>query len=110
MLSPSGAGSPDGAVDSAVSERRTCLSCRKSKVKCDMAMPCSRCTKLSVECVPTPPSQRGRPGERQTKRRRRLQAIGVQTEDMPGVSLNMKYHAIVMNTCADGLETAKDGE
>jgi hypothetical protein len=87
---------------------RTCLGCRRAKVKCDMATPCSRCTRLSVECVPTPPSRRGRAGERKVKRKR--QAIGVQTEDFQGISKMAKYELMIVDTCADGLEPAKEGE
>ena len=34
------------------------------------AVACQRCQRLSLVCVPTPPSRRGRPGERRGKRRR----------------------------------------
>jgi ribosomal protein L44E len=73
-----------------------------------MVTPCSRCTRLSVECVPTPPSRRGRAGERKVKRKR--QAIGVQTEDFQGISKMAKYELMIVDTCADGLEPAKEGE
>eukprot|EP00037_Helgoeca_nana_P030128 m.369169 g.369169 ORF g.369169 m.369169 type:complete len:312 (+) comp28118_c0_seq26:193-1128(+) len=100
--------STDSADNSAADGPRTCIACRKAKVKCDMAVPCSRCIRRSITCVPTPPSRRGRAGERQPKRRR-LQATGVQTEEMPGISKMMQYNSIVMNTCADGLDPTQDG-
>jgi hypothetical protein len=101
--------SADGAeADAAGTGVRTCLGCRRAKVKCDMVTPCSRCTRLSVECVPTPPSRRGRAGERKVKRKR--QAIGVQTEDFQGISKMAKYELMIVDTCADGLEPAKEGE
>lgn len=105
MVQQDEAGLSDSA-DSMADEPRTCIGCRRSKVKCNMALPCSRCTRLSLECVPTPPSQRGRPGERQKKRRRRT--TGMQTDE-PDMSLSTKYHAIMINTFADGFESAKEG-
>jgi len=38
----------------------SCEACRKAKVKCDRGQPCCRCAKLSIPCVPTGPSMRGR--------------------------------------------------
>jgi hypothetical protein len=100
--------STDSADNSAADEPRTCITCRKAKVKCDMSVPCNRCTRLSVECVPTPPSRRGRQGEQKAKRRRR--AVGVQTGEPDRASLQLKYDAIVINTCASGLKPAIGGE
>jgi hypothetical protein len=97
--------STDSADNSAADGPRTCIACRKAKVKCDMAVPCNRCTRLSVECVPTPPSRRGRQGVHQAKRRRR--ATGIQTDS---AGLQLKYEAIMINSCASGLESVKEGE
>ena len=38
----------------------TCKACRLAKVKCDMHLPCSRCVRLGMACVPTAPSRRGK--------------------------------------------------
>jgi hypothetical protein len=44
----------------------SCINCRQKKVKCDRADPCSRCVRLGVICVSSPPSgsPRGRNGGR----------------------------------------------
>lgn len=44
----------------------SCISCRRSKVKCDKADPCSRCVRLGSICTPSLPSgaPRGRNGGR----------------------------------------------
>jgi hypothetical protein len=39
---------------------RTCLICRRAKVKCDKTNPCGRCARLGVECKPPGPCQRGK--------------------------------------------------
>jgi hypothetical protein len=110
MVSRSETGPPDSTAStdtSAADEPRTCIACRKAKVKCDMAVPCNRCTRLSLECVPTPPSRRGRQGDQQTKRRRRT--VGLQAGEPDRASPMPKYNAtvinaMVINMCANGLE------
>ena len=44
----------------------SCTSCRRKKVKCDRAKPCSRCIRVGTMCVSLPPSglPRGRKGGR----------------------------------------------
>lgn len=49
---------------------RTCMNCRKAKVKCDKKLPCERCIRLKLSCVPAPPSQRGKTGQSKEKRER----------------------------------------
>ena len=46
--------------------RLSCISCRRSKVKCDKSDPCSRCVRLGAICAPSSPSgaPRGRNGGR----------------------------------------------
>ncbi|CAN0154583.1 unnamed protein product, partial [Phaeothamnion confervicola] len=39
---------------------RTCISCRRSKVKCDKTYPCNRCVRLKLTCV-AQTRGRGRP-------------------------------------------------
>jgi hypothetical protein len=100
--------STDSADNSAADGPRTCIACRKAKVKCDMAVPCNRCTRLSVECVPTPPSRRGRQGVHQAKRRRR--AVGMLTGEPDGASPTPGYNAMMINAIANGLEPVIGGE
>lgn len=35
---------------------RSCLECRRRKIKCDRALPCSYCAKVKVQCSYSPPS------------------------------------------------------
>ena len=43
---------PDGStIESLVSLTRSCVTCRRRKLKCDRKKPCTRCTKQSSECV-----------------------------------------------------------
>lgn len=41
-------------------EGRTCINCRRSKVKCNRSSPCSRCARLKLECI-AQTRGRGRP-------------------------------------------------
>ena len=42
-------------------ERRTCIACASSKVKCDRKLPaCGRCVRLGLSCIDPGPSRRGR--------------------------------------------------
>ena len=47
------------------------------------AVKCQRCQRLSLVCVPTPPSRRGRPGERRGKRRRVSTTLSVALDGLP---------------------------
>jgi len=42
-------GSASGA--SAAQNARSCVTCRKRKVKCDKKQPCSNCTRAKIECI-----------------------------------------------------------
>lgn len=35
------------------SKRLACQNCRQKRKKCDLQLPCSRCSRLRVECIPT---------------------------------------------------------
>lgn len=41
----------------ASSNRKSCLECRRRKIKCDKAFPCSYCVKVKVRCTYPPPSK-----------------------------------------------------
>ena len=55
----------------------SCTSCRRKKVKCDRANPCSRCMRVGAICVSLPPSgaPRGRKGGRRKLGSRLLDRI-----------------------------------
>eukprot|EP00038_Savillea_parva_P001441 m.103982 g.103982 ORF g.103982 m.103982 type:complete len:488 (+) comp10504_c1_seq2:1102-2565(+) len=74
---------------------RTCTECRKSKVKCDLKMPCGRCKRMVLVCEPTPPSRRGRPGKVIIKRRR------------VDVVKPTKYEGIIVTSMTDDKDATK---
>ncbi|KAI1370236.1 hypothetical protein F4677DRAFT_369955 [Hypoxylon crocopeplum] len=57
---------------------RSCLVCRKRKVKCDKQHPCENCTRAKVECVFPPPGRarrHGSPDPELMSRLRRLEGV-----------------------------------
>lgn len=71
---------------------RSCVTCRRRKVKCDKKHPCTNCTKAHVDCVYPSPGRAPRrarkpPDGELMERLRRLegvvQSLGVQVEDEP---------------------------
>ncbi|KAL2818335.1 hypothetical protein BJX63DRAFT_71082 [Aspergillus granulosus] len=55
------------AADYAVLKPKSCLACRKRKVKCDRQVPCGNCSRWTIECIfPSPirrcPRARTKPG------------------------------------------------
>eukprot|EP00038_Savillea_parva_P004859 m.144134 g.144134 ORF g.144134 m.144134 type:complete len:412 (-) comp11594_c0_seq5:86-1321(-) len=75
----------DTSAPSSRARHGVCSACRKSKVKCDLCNPCSRCQRLDLECTPTPPSRRGLPGK-QNPKRMRVEAVKM-----------TKYEGIMVN-------------
>ncbi|KAL1526160.1 hypothetical protein AB1Y20_014888 [Prymnesium parvum] len=51
------------------SQPRPCAACRAAKVRCDRELPCSRCTRLQLECMPPQNVQRGRPSRKRLLQR-----------------------------------------
>eukprot|EP00038_Savillea_parva_P030722 m.79755 g.79755 ORF g.79755 m.79755 type:complete len:486 (-) comp9309_c0_seq3:33-1490(-) len=92
-----GGSSIEGDKDGGAPARRTCTACRRSKVKCDMGQPCARCIRFGTECIPTPPSRRGRPGERHGKRRK-----------VHEVARPTKIEALMMDAATDGVVSPKE--
>eukprot|EP00038_Savillea_parva_P013979 m.9753 g.9753 ORF g.9753 m.9753 type:complete len:533 (-) comp2671_c0_seq2:285-1883(-) len=78
-------------------ERRTCIACRSSKVKCDLNTPCGRCSRLDIVCEPTPPSRRGLPGQRQRKRRK-VQANNTVESYVAGPRVASDEHILVTSS------------
>lgn len=69
---------------------RSCVTCRRRKVRCDKHEPCSNCTKANAECVFPPPGRAPRKPRRPhdaelLKRLRRLESVvdtlGAQVDD-----------------------------
>ncbi|KAF2458311.1 fungal-specific transcription factor domain-containing protein, partial [Lineolata rhizophorae] len=69
---------------------RSCVTCRRRKVKCDKRQPCSNCTRARIECVfPSPgraPRKPRKPPEAELMERLRrlegvVQSLGVHVED-----------------------------
>lgn len=69
---------------------RSCVTCRRRKVRCDKHEPCSNCTKANIECVFPPPGRAPRKPRRPhdaelLKRLRRLESVvdslGAQVDD-----------------------------
>lgn len=44
-------GNPNGSSNLAQPNPRSCVTCRKRKVRCDKRHPCSNCNKAAIECV-----------------------------------------------------------
>lgn len=59
---------------------RPCSACRLSRVRCNRMMPCSRCTRLGLECKQPRKVQRGRPSHKARLARAQLQAQQAQVE------------------------------
>jgi len=53
----------------------TCMSCARSKVKCDRTTPCARCVRLRLECVPRT-KVRGQAGNKTAATPPRVAALG----------------------------------
>ncbi|KAG9240862.1 fungal-specific transcription factor domain-containing protein [Calycina marina] len=73
---------------------RSCVTCRRRKVKCDKSNPCSNCTKAQTQCVfpapgraPRRPREGGKPvSERETMLLKRLRRLESVVEELSGHS------------------------
>ncbi|KAL4917791.1 hypothetical protein BDW62DRAFT_74979 [Aspergillus aurantiobrunneus] len=68
-LSSSSSSDAPYPIESAVLKPKSCLACRKRKVRCDRQLPCANCARWSIECnFPSPirrcPRARTKPGAR----------------------------------------------
>lgn len=83
--SPDGAGQPQGSSNgpssgSPTPNPRSCVTCRRRKVKCDKKNPCSNCVRAKIECVfPGPgraPRKSRKPADAELlERLRRLEGV-----------------------------------
>ncbi|KAL2824124.1 hypothetical protein BDW59DRAFT_88441 [Aspergillus cavernicola] len=69
LLPSSSSSESSTAPDHAVLKPKSCLACRKRKVKCDRQLPCGNCSRWSIDCIfPSPirrcPRARTKPGAR----------------------------------------------
>jgi hypothetical protein len=53
-----------GAAEPPSSTSRSCVTCRRRKVKCNKRSPCSNCTKAGIECIFPPPGRAPRKSKR----------------------------------------------
>lgn len=51
-------------ADTASSSSRSCVTCRRRKVRCNKRSPCSNCVKAGIECVFPPPGRAPRKSKR----------------------------------------------
>ncbi|KAJ5636624.1 uncharacterized protein N7484_009937 [Penicillium longicatenatum] len=78
---------PRPSIDSASS--RSCVTCRRRKVRCNKRSPCSNCVKTNVECVFPPPGRAPRKSKRPPdaellSRLRRLEGVIQHLSDKTG--------------------------
>jgi hypothetical protein len=78
---------PRPSIDSASS--RSCVTCRRRKVRCNKRSPCSNCVKTNVECVFPPPGRAPRKSKRPPdaellSRLRRLEGVIQHLSDKNG--------------------------
>ncbi|TKA57841.1 hypothetical protein B0A49_11751, partial [Cryomyces minteri] len=80
----------NGTASSALLNPRSCVTCRKRKVRCDKLHPCNNCSKAHIECVFPSPGRAPRkarkpPDSELLARLRRLEGVvkslGVRVED-----------------------------
>ncbi|KIV78826.1 hypothetical protein PV11_06436 [Exophiala sideris] len=63
----------DPAATSRLTPGRSCVACRRRKIRCDRELPCSYCTKLHLQCVYPGPGQDGKPGNEVLSRLKRIE-------------------------------------
>lgn len=90
--SPTASHSSQSGSGSASLNPRSCVTCRRRKVKCDKKHPCTNCSKAHIDCVYPSPGRAPRkarkpPDAELMDRLRRLegvvQSLGVQVDDEP---------------------------
>jgi len=81
---------------------RSCITCRRRKVKCDKQVPCSNCRKAQTECVfpapgraPRRPREGGKPvSEREAQLLKRLRRLEGVVEELSGqVEIEAQKHS-----------------
>jgi hypothetical protein len=94
---------------------RSCVTCRRRKVKCDKQVPCSNCTKAQTQCVfpapgraPRRPRQGGKVvSEREAELLKRLRRLEGVVEELSG---QVEIDGIKHSPTSDHSSTHKDGE
>jgi len=90
--SAAGATGPGGTPSGPALNPRSCVTCRRRKVRCDKRYPCSNCQKAHIDCIFPAPGRAPRkprkpPDTELLARLRRLegvvQSLGVQVDDEP---------------------------
>lgn len=98
---------------------RSCVTCRRRKVKCDKKEPCSNCTKAQTQCVfpapgraPRRPRQGGKPlSEREAELLKRLRRLEGVVEELSGqVELEAVKHSPASDQSRDGEAGEAGGE
>ena len=92
---------------------RSCVTCRRRKVKCDKNYPCSNCTKGSIQCVfpapgraPRRPRQGGKVvSEREAELLKRLRRLEGVVEELSG---QVELEAVKPSPSSDGSQTQKE--
>jgi hypothetical protein len=94
---------------------RSCITCRRRKVKCDKQVPCSNCTKAGSECIfpapgraPRRPRQAGKVvSEREVELLKRLRRLEGVVEELSG---QVELEAFKHSPSSDNSSAQKDGE
>lgn len=94
---------------------RSCITCRRRKVKCNKSFPCSNCTKAGSECVfPAPGRAPRRPragpkvvSEREAELLKRLRRLEGVVEELSG---QVEVEAIKHSPMSENSPGIKDGE
>lgn len=93
---------------------RSCVTCRRRKVKCDKQVPCSNCTKAQIQCVfpapgraPRRPRQGKAVSERETELLKRLRRLEGVVEELSG---QVELEAVKQSPGSDHSQSHKDGD
>ena len=94
---------------------RSCVTCRRRKVKCDKQFPCSNCSKAGQQCVfPAPGRAPRRPrtggkvvSEREAELLKRLRRLEGVVEELSG---QVEIEAIKHSPSSDNSSSHKDGD
>ncbi len=123
---PTSASNPQSAENSPIERKssqeiphglnaRSCVTCRRRKVKCDKQNPCSNCTKAGSACVfpapgraPRRPRQGGKVvSEREAELLKRLRRLEGVVEELSG---QVEIEAVKHSPSSDNSSQPKDGE
>lgn len=94
---------------------RSCITCRRRKVKCNKSHPCSNCTKAGSECIfpapgraPRRPRVGGKVGsEREAELLKRLRRLEGVVEELSG---QVEVEAVKCSPSSDNSSAPKDGD